>query len=170
MLKVPKLALLQSDSTTLLHTSQWGPYQKCKHTTVLIHFSRPTIASATTRLQCYSYTSQTPFLLLFYNDYLLSLFSFASTCTYPVQVIKTRLQQRSQAVEISQDTGKIQVIRREYTGGIFDCVQRIWTREGIGGFFKGCIPNAIRVAPNAAITFVTYETVMDMIVGYENRR
>jgi solute carrier family 25 folate transporter 32 len=109
------------------------------------------------------------FLNVFYFSSSLSIFSFASTCTYPVQVIKTRLQQRSQALEISQETGKLKVIHREYTGGITDCVQRIWAREGIGGFFKGCIPNAIRVAPNAAITFVTYESVMDAVIGYENR-
>jgi hypothetical protein len=109
------------------------------------------------------------FLIVFHLLTSLSIFSFASTCTYPVQVIKTRLQQRTQALEISQETGKLQVIQREYTGGIADCVKRIWAREGIGGFFKGCIPNAIRVAPNAAITFVTYESVMDMVIGYENR-
>jgi hypothetical protein len=39
----------------------------------------------------------------------------------------------------------------------------------IGGFFKGGIPNAIRVAPNAVITFATYESVMDAVIGCENR-
>jgi len=93
--------------------------------------------------------------------------SVASTSTYPIQVIKSRLQQRSQALEIL-DTGKIQVVHREYSG-ILNCVKRIWAHEGFSGFFKGCVPNALRVAPSAAITFVTYEGVMDMIVGYDNR-
>mmetsp|Transcript_35450 Transcript_35450/g.72493 ORF Transcript_35450/g.72493 Transcript_35450/m.72493 type:complete len:466 (+) Transcript_35450:103-1500(+) len=86
----------------------------------------------------------------------------ASTITYPIQVIKTRLQQRSQVVEFSEATGEIIVTKREYAG-VADCVGRIWRNEGIVGFFKGCVTNAIRVAPSAAITFVTYEFVLDVL-------
>mmetsp|Transcript_36468 Transcript_36468/g.79401 ORF Transcript_36468/g.79401 Transcript_36468/m.79401 type:complete len:425 (+) Transcript_36468:98-1372(+) len=85
----------------------------------------------------------------------------ASTFTYPLQVIKSRLQQRAEAVDISQE-GKITVKRREYRG-VVDCVSRIWRNEGVLGFFKGCVPNALRVAPSSAITFVVYESVMDVL-------
>ena len=85
----------------------------------------------------------------------------ASTFTYPLQVIKSRLQQRADAVDISQE-GEIRVKRREYKG-VVDCVSRIWRNEGFLGFFKGCVPNALRVAPSSAITFVVYETVMDAL-------
>lgn len=33
----------------------------------------------------------------------------------------------------------------------------IYDREGITGFYKGMLPNLIKVAPLVAITFVTYE-------------
>ena len=85
----------------------------------------------------------------------------ASTFTYPLQVIKSRLQQRADVVDISQE-GEIRVKRREYKG-VVDCVSRIWRNEGALGFFKGCVPNALRVAPSSAITFVVYETVMDAL-------
>lgn len=85
----------------------------------------------------------------------------ASTVTYPLQVIKSRLQQRSQSAELS-DTGQVKIVKREYAG-VTDCVTRIWKREGVVGFFKGCIPNAIRVAPNAAITLVVYESCMTLL-------
>ena len=85
----------------------------------------------------------------------------ASTATYPLQVIKSRLQQRSQAVEVTE-AGEIVVTRREYRG-MSHCISRIWRNEGATGFFKGCIPNAMRVAPGAAVTFVTYESVMDLL-------
>ena len=88
----------------------------------------------------------------------------ASTITYPIQVVKARLQQRSQVVEFSEATGEIVVSKREYAG-VKDCVTRIWRNEGIVGFFKGCVTNAIRVAPSAAITFVTYEFVLDVLTG-----
>jgi len=82
----------------------------------------------------------------------------ASTVTYPLQVIKSRLQQRSQTAELTA-AGDVKIMKREYAG-VIDCVTRIWQREGFVGFFKGCMPNAIRVAPNAAITLVVYESVM----------
>eukprot|EP00560_Eucampia_antarctica_P001794 CAMPEP_0197841654 /NCGR_PEP_ID=MMETSP1437-20131217/46304_1 /TAXON_ID=49252 ORGANISM="Eucampia antarctica, Strain CCMP1452" /NCGR_SAMPLE_ID=MMETSP1437 /ASSEMBLY_ACC=CAM_ASM_001096 /LENGTH=217 /DNA_ID=CAMNT_0043451445 /DNA_START=1137 /DNA_END=1787 /DNA_ORIENTATION=- len=77
----------------------------------------------------------------------------ASSVTYPIQLMKSRLQQRKQGIEICTMTGEIKVVKRQYSG-IMDCASKIWKREGILGFFKGCLPNAIRVAPSAAITFV----------------
>lgn len=74
----------------------------------------------------------------------------ASTTTYPLQVIKSRIQRRYDDVDKS----------REYRG-VWDAVKRIWRHEGVHGFFKGCLPNAIRVAPSAAVTFLVYEGVMD---------
>ena len=85
----------------------------------------------------------------------------ASTFTYPLQVIKSRLQQRADAVDIGQD-GKIRVKRREYKG-VVACVSKIYRNEGVLGFFKGAVPNALRVAPSSAITFVVYEAVMDAL-------
>ena len=35
--------------------------------------------------------------------------------------------------------------------------------EGLGGFYKGLVPNLIRVVPATAITFVTYEKVSHFI-------
>ena len=88
--------------------------------------------------------------------------SVASTVTYPLQVVKARMQQRSEFVELTPE-GNVRVVHREY-GGIWNTCHRIWQKEGITGFFKGCIPNAIRVAPSAAITFVVYESVMDTLI------
>lgn len=85
----------------------------------------------------------------------------ASTVTYPLQLIKSRLQQRTQITELTID-GEIQIVRREYSG-VMDCVRRIWRHEGFVGFFKGTIPNAVRVAPSSAITFVVYESVTDFL-------
>ena len=71
------------------------------------------------------------------------------------------MQQRSDYIELTDD-GKVRAVKREYTG-LTATARRIYTREGITGFFKGCIPNAIRVAPGAAITFVVYEEVTDLL-------
>jgi solute carrier family 25 folate transporter 32 len=72
------------------------------------------------------------------------------------------MQQRSESVELAAD-GSFRVVKREYLG-LLKTTQRIWQKEGPSGFFKGSIPNAIRVAPSAAIAFLVYEAIMDMIV------
>lgn len=78
-----------------------------------------------------------------------------------MQVIKSRMQQRVESLELNTD-GEVRQVRRDYKS-IAKTVQHMWQREGITGFFKGCLPNAIRVAPGAAVTFVVYETVMDYL-------
>ena len=72
----------------------------------------------------------------------------AGLATYPYQVIKARLQQR--------ETG---ASRWRYTG-TWDCIVKIWQFEGALGFFKGCVPNVLKTAPSAAITFLVYEQCM----------
>jgi solute carrier family 25 folate transporter 32 len=72
----------------------------------------------------------------------------AGLATYPSQVIKARLQQR--------ETG---ASRWRYTG-TWDCIVKIWQFEGALGFFKGCVPNVLKTAPSAAITFLVYEQCM----------
>ena len=85
----------------------------------------------------------------------------ATTTTYPLQVIKSRMQQRSDSIELTDDGG-IRKVRREYSG-LVATAQKIYVKEGLAGFFRGCIPNAVRVAPGAAVTFVVYEEVTDLL-------
>jgi solute carrier family 25 (mitochondrial folate transporter), member 32 len=85
----------------------------------------------------------------------------ASTVTYPLQVLKARLQQRADALEITPD-GNVRAVKRNYQG-VLNSVRKMWKQEGLAGFFRGCIPNAIRVAPGSAITFLVYESVMDAL-------
>lgn len=75
--------------------------------------------------------------------------------------MKSRMQQPLSSIEVTS-VGDVRVVERDYTG-MAKTVKKIWQQEGIVGFFKGAIPNAVRVAPSAAVTFVVYETVMDML-------
>jgi len=85
----------------------------------------------------------------------------ASTVTYPLQVMKSRMQQPSSSLELTS-TGDVTVVKRDYVG-LVRTVQRMWKVEGVTGFFKGAVPNAVRVAPSAAVTFLVYESMMDML-------
>lgn len=72
---------------------------------------------------------------------------FAVATTYPYQVIRARLQDQ----------------HTSYTGAA-DVIRRTWRNEGPLGFYKGMVPNLIRVTPACCITFLTYEKVSGFLL------
>lgn len=72
-----------------------------------------------------------------------------------LQVVRSRLQQRMDPT------------RPLRYDGVFDVVRKTLQREGPGGFYKGIIPNVLRVMPQSAITFLVYERVMQVLKGLE---
>ncbi|XP_042905152.1 solute carrier family 25 member 32 [Parasteatoda tepidariorum] len=76
---------------------------------------------------------------------------FAASLTYPYQVLRVRLQDQ----------------HKEYVG-VIEVVKRIWKFEGIKGYYKGIVPNLLRVTPATAITFVVYETMSDFLLKLTN--
>lgn len=74
---------------------------------------------------------------------------FAVVTTYPYQVVRARLQDQ----------------HNTYTG-VVDVVRRTWRNEGTLGFYKGMVPNVIRVTPACCITFVVYENVSRLLLGH----
>uniref|UniRef100_A0AAR2M4Q7 Solute carrier family 25 member 32 n=2 Tax=Pygocentrus nattereri TaxID=42514 RepID=A0AAR2M4Q7_PYGNA len=73
---------------------------------------------------------------------------FAVATTYPYQVIRARLQDQHNSY-----------------GGVVDVIRRTWRNEGPLGFYKGMVPNLIRVTPACCITFVVYENVSSFLLG-----
>ena len=69
----------------------------------------------------------------------------AQTLVYPMYMMRTRLQ--SDGVG-----GKPQIY-----SGIIDCGRKIWTREGVLGFYRGCLANNVRMVPNGCIQFATFD-------------
>ncbi|KAI8865828.1 putative mitochondrial folate carrier protein Flx1 [Ramicandelaber brevisporus] len=67
---------------------------------------------------------------------------FAALVTYPVQVIRARLQNPKTAVKYS---------------GFFDAVRKMAMSEGPLGFYKGLGPNIARMLPGSIITFNVME-------------
>lgn len=70
----------------------------------------------------------------------------------PEKVIKSRLQQRGTAEEVQAGSSRYR--------GTLHCAAEIGRKEGVRGFFKGCMAYAVRAAPASAITFVVYEEVL----------
>eukprot|EP01120_Amphizonella_sp_Union-15-10_P011879 TRINITY_DN5167_c0_g1_i2.p1 TRINITY_DN5167_c0_g1~~TRINITY_DN5167_c0_g1_i2.p1 ORF type:complete len:273 (-),score=30.87 TRINITY_DN5167_c0_g1_i2:22-840(-) len=69
----------------------------------------------------------------------------ASAATYPHEVIRTRLREQRN--------------ERVYTG-VFSGLAKIYKEEGVRGLYGGMGAHLIRVVPNAAIMFLTYELVL----------
>lgn len=73
---------------------------------------------------------------------------FAVATTYPYQVVRARLQDQ----------------HNTYTG-LLDVISRTWSNEGAVGFYKGMVPNLVRVIPACCITFLVYENVSRLLLG-----
>ncbi|XP_046875568.1 solute carrier family 25 member 32a [Hypomesus transpacificus] len=73
---------------------------------------------------------------------------FAVATTYPYQVVRARLQDQHNTYN-----------------GLNDCICRTWSNEGAAGFYKGMVPNLVRVIPACCITFLVYENVSRLLLG-----
>lgn len=43
--------------------------------------------------------------------------------------------------------------------GVVDCVKKVFRKDGISGFYRGCGTNLLRTTPAAVITFTSYEMI-----------
>ncbi|KAK3351760.1 mitochondrial carrier domain-containing protein [Neurospora tetraspora] len=69
----------------------------------------------------------------------------AGTATYPLQVMRARLQHH---------------LADELFGrGIGGVVAKLWREEGFRGFYRGMMPGVVRVLPATWVTFLVYENV-----------
>lgn len=69
----------------------------------------------------------------------------AQTVTYPLDVLRRRLQ----------TTG---LLGYGYTG-FMDAAVRMYREEGLGAFYRGLLPNYLKVVPAVSISFVVYESI-----------
>lgn len=64
----------------------------------------------------------------------------------PLDVVKTRMQ-------------GLEAAKYKNTA---DCAYKIWKNEGIAAFYKGTVPRLGRVCLDVAITFMIYDSFMDL--------
>ena len=93
---------------------------------------------------------------------------FASTVTYPSQVIRARMQQRRETETSQSDANaKANAPLRKRAPVAYDSFSRslrdIVRREGASGLYKGMVPNVLRTLPSSGVTFMVYESVRSFL-------
>jgi len=86
---------------------------------------------------------------------------FASTVTYPSQVVRARMQQRREA-ETSDANAPLRKRAPPYDS-FSRSLRDIVRREGASGLYKGMVPNVLRTLPSSGVTFMVYESVRSFL-------
>lgn len=50
--------------------------------------------------------------------------------------------------------------------GLWDAIRIIFRQEGPKGFYKGLLPNLLKVAPSMGASFLSYEITRDLLNGF----
>ena len=82
-----------------------------------------------------------------------SLLAPSAAVTYPLDVLRRRMQMRGAMGE------KFPYRNTPHA------ISTIFKTEGVLGFYKGMLPNILKVAPSIAIAFVTYEFMKARLFG-----
>ncbi len=70
--------------------------------------------------------------------------------TYPYQVVRSRIQNHATS---------------HIYPNISTCIRLTYTQEGLRAFYKGLVPNLVRIIPGTCVTFVVYENVSWALKG-----
>lgn len=79
----------------------------------------------------------------------------AQTVTYPLNVVRTRLQTQGLQGRVLQHCG------------MCDCMWQLYVKDGIRGLFHGLAANYLKAVPASAIAFVVFEQTQKLLLGPE---
>jgi len=79
----------------------------------------------------------------------------ASLTTYPLQVVRSRMQQR-------QTEATADLMMHEYRTA-YGTAARMLRREGPRAFYKGLLPNMLRAIPASMVAFTAYEATLVLL-------
>ena len=94
--------------------------------------------------------------------------ALAQTCTYPLY--GTPFTLAGMKTDLNSDVlrRRFQINKMKSMGykykGIFDAIRIIAMEEGFRGFYKGIVPNLLKVAPSMASSFLSFEITRDFFV------
>jgi len=77
--------------------------------------------------------------------------TISQTITYPLETIRRRMQMQSMGTKTATDTGLIKT------------TVNIYKKYGWTGYFKGLVPNLLKVIPVVAVNFIVYEYMKKLL-------
>ena len=94
--------------------------------------------------------------------------ALAQTCTYPLygtllRFLRTETDFDSDVLRRRFQINKMKSMGYKYKG-LFDAIRIIALEEGFRGFYKGIVPNLLKVAPSMASSFLSFEVTRDFFV------
>lgn len=90
-------------------------------------------------------------LATFLDIYIYAIYLYYAIATYPLDVIRRRMQ-----------IAGMKEAEFKYTSTL-SAIRTIAKQEGIRGLYKGMLPNVIKVAPAISVSFVTYEMMKKIL-------
>jgi len=72
----------------------------------------------------------------------------ASVCTNPLDVLKTQIQTDAVWQRSAEKTGST---------SMWSHVHRVWSQDGVRGFFRGGLAATLKIVPSGAIQFYCYD-------------
>lgn len=81
--------------------------------------------------------------------------TLAQTISYPLDLVRRRLQVQGFSSDIS--------FGDKHYRGVTDAFKTIYKEEGVIGFYRGLVPNFIKVVPAISVSFYVYETMKQLL-------
>jgi solute carrier family 25 phosphate transporter 23/24/25/41 len=79
--------------------------------------------------------------------------TIAQTLTFPFDTLRRKMQMQGFGPE------------HPVYGSTWNCVKAMWKAERFRAFYRGLVPNYLKVVPSISISFVVYENVKEFIAG-----
>lgn len=89
----------------------------------------------------------------------------AQTVSFPIELIRRRMQVRGFELDGVVDPN---AAKPKGGAGIFQEIKAVYRADGIRGFYRGLIPNYLKIIPAAGVSFLTYEKMKEIITAYRN--
>lgn len=137
------------------------------------------IVSANENLKVYSKPKDKSYPFMYYFGCAFAAGMIAGFATNPMDVVKTRLNIQNHCSCLDEgldpkfctaknsgqnnieDNDKLLELKYK---DIKDVIHKIYTKEGVHGFFKGVIPRMLMVAPGVSISWGTYEIFKSILI------
>jgi len=77
--------------------------------------------------------------------------------TYPISLLRIRRQGQTVPLPYMDQSNARPLLP------VRTMIKEIWHNEGLAGFYRGLIPNMLKVVPAVSISYLVYETVLQKL-------